>query len=75
MDILDTNLFSFVGAKQRDKSQEKLVKDDSNNEGSSCEHGDMEESNGVGNASISFHRNSNYDLAPIALMGVLVCFH
>jgi hypothetical protein len=75
MDILDADLFSFVGAKQRDKSQEKLVKDDSNNEGSSREHGDMEESNGVENASITFNRISNYDLASVALMGVLVCFH
>jgi hypothetical protein len=52
-----------------------LVKDDSNNEGSSREHGDMEESNGVKNASITFNRISNYDLASVALMGVLVCFH
>jgi hypothetical protein len=53
VDILDAALFSFIGAKQRDKSQEKLVKDDSNNEGSSHEHGEMEESYWVGNASIT----------------------
>jgi len=75
VDILDADLYSFVGAKQRDKSQEKLVKDDSNNEGSSHEHGDTEESNGVGNASIMFNRISNYNLASVALMSVLVCFH
>jgi hypothetical protein len=76
MDILDADLFSFVGAKQHGKSQEKLVKDDSNNEGSFREHVDMEESNGVGNAaSIIFNRISNYNSASVALMGVLVCFH
>ena len=74
MDILDADLFSFVDAKQRDKSQEKLVTDDSNNEGSSHEHGDTEESKGVGNASITFNRTSNYNLASVALMCVLVCF-
>jgi Pyruvate/2-oxoacid:ferredoxin oxidoreductase gamma subunit len=52
-----------------------LVKDDSNNEGSSREHGDMDESNKVGNASITFNRISIYNLASVASMDVLVCFH
>jgi hypothetical protein len=67
MDILDADLFSFISAKQHNKSQEKLVKDDRNNEDLTHGHGDMEESNGVGNASITFNRISNFNLASIAL--------
>jgi hypothetical protein len=56
-------------------SLENWVDNDGSSGGSIHEGGNTEESNRVGNPSITFSRTSNYNLASAAFISVLLCCH